>query len=174
MPFSARKLWASRRTPIRQRGCGALSRRCRRNFLRITSSLDRALVRSAIHSAGLLRRPLGDVLERMELPTGSVAESPPIDAVVKEAIRFVENLMTVDRTDRIFPADPAVFSTNPWSVAYGAAGAVRALHQLTGCLPPALEQWLRVGQPPSHRRHTRPAFLYRSWCSPRESACASG
>ena len=45
--------------------------------------------------------------------------------------------MTVDRTDRVFPADPAVFTTNAWSVAHGVAGVARALHRLTGGLPGA-------------------------------------
>jgi hypothetical protein len=35
-----------------------------------------------------------------------------------------------------------VFATNAWSVAHGVAGVVRALHRLTGAIPPAVDQWL--------------------------------
>lgn len=110
-----------------------------RNLLRAID--DGALVRSTAHSAGLLRRPLGDLFDRLEM-TATVTAPPEVDVVVKESVRFIENVMTPDRTDRVFPADPAVFTSNPWSVAHGVAGVTRALHQLTGALPPALEEWL--------------------------------
>lgn len=47
-----------------------------------------------------------------------------------------------DREDRLFPADPAVFSTNPLSVAYGACGVAWALWRLNGAVPEAMLQWM--------------------------------
>jgi hypothetical protein len=113
-----------------------------RNLLRALD--DGALVRSTAYAAALLRRPLGDLFARLELPA-SADDPPELDVIVKESLRFVETVMTVDRTDRVFPADPTVFTTNAWSVAHGVAGVVRALHRLTGTLPPALEGWLDRG-----------------------------
>jgi hypothetical protein len=110
-----------------------------RNLLRALD--DGALVRSTTYAAALLHRPLGDLFDRLEM---SATDDDPadVDTVVKESVRFIENVMTVDRADRIFPADPAVFTTNAWSVAHGVAGVARALHRLTGGLPPALDDWL--------------------------------
>lgn len=114
-----------------------------RNLLRALD--DGALVHSTTHAAALLRRPLGDLFDRLEMPVPD--DGPPdVDTVVKESVRFIENVMTVDRTDRVFPADPMVFTTNPWSVAYGVAGVARALHRLTGALPPTLHDWLDRGE----------------------------
>jgi hypothetical protein len=42
------------------------------------------------------------------------------------------------RADRVFPADLAVFETNPMSVAYGACGSAYALSQITGRVPGAV------------------------------------
>lgn len=110
-----------------------------RNLLRALD--DGALVRSTVYAANLMRRPLGDLFDRLEM-TADDTDLLPIDVVVKESVRFLENVMTTERSDRVFPADPSVFTTNAWSVAYGVAGVARALHRLTGALPPALEQWL--------------------------------
>ena len=113
-----------------------------RNLLRALD--DGALARSTTYAASLLGRPLGDLFARLEMPA-VIDDAPDIDEVVKESVRFIENTMTVDRDDRVFPADPAVFTTNAWSVAHGVAGVVRALHLLTGGVPSALQGWLDRG-----------------------------
>ena len=46
------------------------------------------------------------------------------------------------RNDRLYPADPGVFATNPLSLAYGAAGVSYALHKLTGEVPQAAIDWV--------------------------------
>lgn len=100
-----------------------------------------ALTRCTRHAATLLRYPLGDLLERLELPSD---DPGPQDTalLVKEAVRFVENTLTPDRADRPFPSMPEMYVTNPWSVAYGAAGVARGLHRLTGQVHPALRDWM--------------------------------
>lgn len=62
-----------------------------------------------------------------------------------EVVRSVSRQLvaTADprREDRLFPADVAVFETNPLSVAYGAMGVLRAIDRLTGDVPKPLLGW---------------------------------
>ncbi|MDT5016278.1 MAG: hypothetical protein QOD39_2438, partial [Mycobacterium sp.] len=111
-----------------------------RNLLRAID--DGALARTTAWSAALLRRPLGDLFERLELEDTTTELPTDLDLVIKESMRFVESVMDTERGARVFPADPLVFGTNPWSVGYGVAGVARALHRLTGSLPPALDEWI--------------------------------
>ncbi|WP_457033058.1 class III lanthionine synthetase LanKC [Kitasatospora sp. P5_F3] len=55
--------------------------------------------------------------------------------------RYAETTADQQRTDRLFPAHPMVFETNPISVAYGAAGVLHGLHALRGSVPPRLLSW---------------------------------
>jgi hypothetical protein len=45
------------------------------------------------------------------------------------------------REDRLFPADLAVFETNPLSIAFGAMGVLYALRRITGRVPEHLLAW---------------------------------
>ncbi len=54
----------------------------------------------------------------------------------------IRGVADTSREDRLFPADPMVFETNPLSVAYGAAGVLYALHRVEGHMPGRLESWL--------------------------------
>ncbi|MFJ5881269.1 class III lanthionine synthetase LanKC [Kitasatospora cineracea] len=56
--------------------------------------------------------------------------------------RYAETTADPLRTDRLFPAHPMAFETNPLSVAYGAAGVLHGLHVLRGSVPPGLLSWL--------------------------------
>ncbi|MBC2879092.1 MULTISPECIES: class III lanthionine synthetase LanKC [Streptomyces] len=60
------------------------------------------------------------------------------------ALRYLERTATPEREDRLFPADPSVFETNPLSVAYGAAGVLHTLHRAGGAdaVPPRLTAWM--------------------------------
>ncbi|MCX5395062.1 class III lanthionine synthetase LanKC [Streptomyces sp. NBC_00094] len=58
------------------------------------------------------------------------------------ALRYLENTATPERQDRLFPADPTVFETNPLSVAYGAAGVLHAFHHAGVAVPPHLAAWM--------------------------------
>lgn len=62
--------------------------------------------------------------------------------VVEGVARYAETVADPLRTDRLFPADPLVFQTNPLSLAHGAAGVLHGLHQLRGAVPTRLRSWL--------------------------------
>lgn len=59
-----------------------------------------------------------------------------------EAARFIRSSADLHRKDRLFPADPLVFLTNPAGLAHGAAGALHALSTLDGAVAPELVDWL--------------------------------
>jgi Lanthionine synthetase C-like protein/Protein kinase domain len=61
---------------------------------------------------------------------------------VRDIVRHLKASATYKREDRLFPADRAIFSTNPLSLAYGAAGVVHALHLLDGSAPIAAVDWI--------------------------------
>ncbi|HYR29300.1 MAG TPA: class III lanthionine synthetase LanKC, partial [Thermoanaerobaculia bacterium] len=47
------------------------------------------------------------------------------------------------RIDRLFPADPAVFETNPLSLGHGACGVAYALKTISGSVPEEVLDWMR-------------------------------
>lgn len=49
---------------------------------------------------------------------------------------------TPERTDRLFPGDPAAFATGGTDVAHGAAGVLYALHRVGAPVEPAWTDWL--------------------------------
>ncbi|MBL8227788.1 MAG: lanthionine synthetase C family protein [Bryobacterales bacterium] len=57
-------------------------------------------------------------------------------------IEQILNSADYTRTDRLWPADPIVFQTNPLNVAYGACGTALFLHDVLGELPPRIREWL--------------------------------
>ncbi|NUR57789.1 MAG: protein kinase/lanthionine synthetase C family protein [Catenulispora sp.] len=116
------------------------------------------LVRSTRHAAALLGMPAPSTLGRLGITEDAVAsagQGPAIPATdptaLREAVRrgldFVLGTMTPDRTDLLFPADPALFATNPFGLAHGAAGVLRAVHRLTGDVPAEARDWLARSLP---------------------------
>ncbi|WP_434744091.1 class III lanthionine synthetase LanKC [Micromonospora sp. SH-82] len=80
----------------------------------------------------------------------------PLDAtdpggIAVDIARHIRASATPERADRLFPADPELFRTNPLSVAWGAAGILRALRHLDGEVDPEHVTWvyrrLDVGRP---------------------------
>lgn len=70
------------------------------------------------------------------------------ERAVEEAGRFIKGLADPLREDRLFPADPLVFETNPSGLAHGAAGVLFALQRIEGRVDPKLTDWLaRRGSP---------------------------
>jgi tRNA A-37 threonylcarbamoyl transferase component Bud32 len=63
-------------------------------------------------------------------------------ATVDGIVRYLHATASPGRSDRLFPGDLAVFETNPLSVAYGAAGVLYALLQITGKVPRPLLTWM--------------------------------
>jgi serine/threonine protein kinase len=63
-------------------------------------------------------------------------------AVLDDIVTHLNSVAEYKRKDRLFPADPRVFSTNPLSLAYGAAGVTYALYKVTGKVPEAAVDWI--------------------------------
>lgn len=57
-------------------------------------------------------------------------------------VSHIEQAAAYSRQDRLFPADPKVFATNPLSLAYGAAGVGYALKKITGRHSEELLNWI--------------------------------
>jgi serine/threonine protein kinase len=73
-------------------------------------------------------------------------QPPPHDVlrrIVDRALDYVVGSARYDRHDRVFPAHPAVFTTNPVNVAYGACGVAHVLLRTRGECPPGLVEWIR-------------------------------
>jgi serine/threonine protein kinase len=68
----------------------------------------------------------------------------PVDyrAVIDDIHRHVLASATYSRKDRLFPSDPRLFSTNPLSLAYGAAGIAYALHRISNEVPEKAIEWI--------------------------------
>jgi serine/threonine protein kinase len=64
--------------------------------------------------------------------------SRAVDGVVDHILQAA----TYSRTDRLFPADPKLFSTNPLSLAHGAAGVAYALKKITGSTAQPVVDWI--------------------------------
>ena len=71
-----------------------------------------------------------------------VKPSYACQSVVNDIVRHLNGVAEYHRNDRLYPADPGVFATNPLSLAYGAAGVSYALHRLTGAVPQAAIDWI--------------------------------
>jgi serine/threonine protein kinase len=72
----------------------------------------------------------------------SARASHDYQAVLDDIVRHLNGVAEYGRKDRLYPADPRVFLTNPLSLAYGAAGVAYALHKITGNIPQPVSEWL--------------------------------
>ncbi|MFI5363163.1 MAG: class III lanthionine synthetase LanKC [Elusimicrobiota bacterium] len=63
-------------------------------------------------------------------------------AMVRGACDFIRRNADLHRKDRLFPADPLVYQTNPLSLAHGAAGVAYALAKIEGAADPAFTDWI--------------------------------
>src|SRR6266700_1904225 len=63
-------------------------------------------------------------------------------AVLDDIVKHLNGIAQCERKDRLYPADPRVFSTNPLSLAYGAAGVAYALYRITGNIPQTAIDWI--------------------------------
>lgn len=89
-----------------------------------------------------------EVLQRDDKPTppdfavdGTEAD-PIYRSYVEEISKYILAVATYDRKDRLFPADGAVFRTNPLSIAYGACGVAYALKKMDGKVPEEVVNWI--------------------------------
>ena len=71
----------------------------------------------------------------------AVRTSRDYQAVLDDIVTHLNSVADYKRRDRLYPADPRIFSTNPLSLAYGAAGVTYALYKITGTVPQAAVDW---------------------------------
>ena len=100
--------------------------------------------------------PLADRIRRLA-PSPSWPASPPagpeqLEDGAASTLAYALAHLDLERRDRVFPADPRVFVTNPLSVAYGAAGLAHALRTVRGAVPAELRAWM-LDQPVSADRY---------------------
>jgi serine/threonine protein kinase len=88
-------------------------------------------------------------------PAGS--PSADAEALARGAADYINAVASPARRDRLWPADPFVFHTNPLNIAYGACGIASVLQRITGACPTYAIEWI-ARQPLSTQ--TYPAGLY--------------
>lgn len=62
--------------------------------------------------------------------------------LVKTVPRYILANADYSRPDRLFPADYAIFATNPLNIAYGACGVAYAINKMEGGVPDSVTDWL--------------------------------
>jgi class III lanthionine synthetase len=62
--------------------------------------------------------------------------------VLAGVTRYIKTKADFSRRDRLFPADPAVFQTNPLGLSHGACGVAHVLHRIHGRVDVAIVQWI--------------------------------
>ena len=65
-----------------------------------------------------------------------------LSETVDKTLNYIKSNMDLLRTDRLFPADPEVFMTNPLSIANGAAGVAHALFNIEGEVSDKVISWM--------------------------------
>jgi len=117
--------------------------------------------RSLRHTAARLDWPTRRLLSTLDRGAPGVDSAPTAAPAMTELIdgicRHIRAAATPDRRDRLFPAQPDLFSTNPFSLAHGAAGVLRALRVLDGGIDQDHLGWLVRGLDAADRL---PAGLY--------------
>lgn len=75
-------------------------------------------------------------------PQESNETSMPYQQDVREIVRYILEVATFERKDRLFPSAGAVFRTNPLSIAHGACGVAYFLKKTTGKLESSVADWI--------------------------------
>jgi len=72
----------------------------------------------------------------------SAADDQDYHGILQGIVTHLEDTASYNRQDRLYPADPKLFATNPLSLAYGAAGVGYALHKVTGKSQQETVNWI--------------------------------
>lgn len=70
------------------------------------------------------------------------SESPHWPTIRDSLVAGINASATVERADRLFPGDPSQFTSGGFTVGYGAAGVLWALHQVGAAVPADQVDWL--------------------------------
>jgi len=76
------------------------------------------------------------------MPARGSAQAQDYGCVLDSILQHLLQSADYERRDRLFPADPKVFVTNPLSVAYGATGIAYTFKKLTGSVPQPIIDWI--------------------------------
>jgi serine/threonine protein kinase len=117
--------------------------------LGVPTSIQRIILQSMDDQASARPRPhqVAEIIQQTPTQSSSslVYEKilrDDLQSTVRLATDYIRNNANFTRRDRLFPADPLVFYTNPLSVAYGAAGIIYALAKIDGNVPDAMISWM--------------------------------
>jgi len=69
------------------------------------------------------------------------------EEVIRGILEHLEQVRTPERTDRLFPADPKMYTTNPLSLGYGAVGVAYTLQRISGTVPQPVLDWILQHEP---------------------------
>lgn len=97
------------------------------------------------HRAPFVNRPACAPV--VDVPQSHSTDAPvpsalDYNSVVHDVARHLNGIADYRRKDRLYPADPQVFATNPLSLAYGATGVAYALHKTTGRISQSAIEWI--------------------------------
>ncbi|HEU5229679.1 MAG TPA: class III lanthionine synthetase LanKC [Ktedonobacteraceae bacterium] len=108
------------------------------------------LIEACLNNDPMLRPELPDIINTIKhfsVEPATISTCSPITQeellnTVKGVTEYIRASADLSRHDRLFPADPRVFDTNPLSVAYGASGIAYALHHLDVKIPATIRAWM--------------------------------
>jgi serine/threonine protein kinase len=72
----------------------------------------------------------------------SMPSSAQLQTVISNATDFILKTASPERSERLWPSDYRVFSTNPLNLAYGALGTALFLQRTLATVPEAINVWL--------------------------------
>jgi serine/threonine protein kinase len=64
--------------------------------------------------------------------------------LTERILTYIDSVADFERSDRLYPADPSVFETNPLSLGYGACGVAYVMHRIRGRVDDAVLHWIRA------------------------------
>lgn len=85
---------------------------------------------------------LGDLPDVGELEPHQPLSGEALNAIATSSMDHALASADYSREDRLFPADPHVFGTNPLNVAFGACGVALALSRIKGEVPTSVRSWI--------------------------------
>lgn len=68
--------------------------------------------------------------------------APLAGRYLDDMMRYIDSAADFSRYDRLFPADPEVFTTNPLSLAHGACGVALVQWRVRGAVPSGVLDWI--------------------------------
>ncbi|MFZ6820430.1 class III lanthionine synthetase LanKC [Undibacterium sp. Ji22W] len=81
----------------------------------------------------------------MPVPHIGSQEFSSLDAhqYLSDIMRYVDSTADYTRSDRLFPADPEVFASNPLSLSHGACGVALVQKRVRGTVSPEVLDWIK-------------------------------